>query len=156
MRQLPQDAWREAQVALAGPVLGSLGALAVYGAGIAFDSNFLKALAFVGFFINLFNLIPVVPLDGGRAAAALHPGIWLVGLIGLVALAFLHHNPFLYFIVLIGGLELYNRWRGRHHPSMRGYYAIAPWQRVTVAVVYIALAALLVVGMSATHVPRSF
>ena len=112
--------------------------------------------AFVGFFINLFNLLPVVPLDGGRAVAALHPGIWLLGLIGLVALAVLHHNPFLYMIIALGSLELWNRWRGRRTAQMNSYYAVKPWQRVVVAVVYLCLAALLVVGMTATHVPRSF
>jgi Zn-dependent protease len=156
MKQMPKNAWKEAQVALAGPILGSLGALAIYGAGVAYDSRFLKALAFVGFFINLFNLLPVVPLDGGRAVAALHPGIWLVGLIGLVALAVLHHNPFLYMIIALGSLELWNRWRGRRAAQMNSYYTVKPWQRVVVAVVYLGLAALLVVGMTATHVPRSF
>ena len=88
MKKMPENAWKEAEVALAGPLLGSLGAAAVWLAGSYYHSHFLVALAFVGFFINLFNLIPVVPLDGGRAVAALHPAIWLVGLVGLVALRF--------------------------------------------------------------------
>ena len=44
---------------------------------MATDSNHLKALAFLGFFLNLFNLLPVVPLDGGRIVGALHPVLWL-------------------------------------------------------------------------------
>ena len=73
MKKMPEDAWREAKVALAGPLLGSVGAAAVWAAGSYYHSHFLSALAFIGFFINLFNLIPIVPLDGGRAVAALHP-----------------------------------------------------------------------------------
>src|SRR6266508_3573067 len=88
MKQMPANAWKEAQVALAGPLLGTLGAAAVWGAGVALDSRFLKAMAFVGFLINLFNLLPIVPLDGGRAVAALHPSVWIVGLGGLAALAY--------------------------------------------------------------------
>ena len=80
MKQMPHDVWREARVALAGPILGSLGAAAVWAAGESLDSELLVALAFTGFFLNLFNLIPVSPLDGGRAVAALHPALWAVGL----------------------------------------------------------------------------
>ena len=86
MKQMPEDAWKEARVALAGPILGTLGSVAVWGLGEALDSPLLIALAFTGFFLNLFNLIPIVPLDGGRAVAAIHPALWAVGLAGLVAL----------------------------------------------------------------------
>jgi Zn-dependent protease len=156
MKQLPHDAWREAQVALAGPVLGTAGAAAVWALGGIYDSNFLRALAFVGFLINLFNLLPVVPLDGGRAVAALHPAIWLVGLAGLVALAVYRPNPILLVIVLFGGLELWNRWHLRGDPMHADYYRVLPWQRAAVAVVYLGLAALLAFGMYETHVPRDF
>jgi len=55
MKRMPANAWREAEVALAGPLLGSLGAAALWAAGGYYHSRFLTALAFVGFFINLFN-----------------------------------------------------------------------------------------------------
>ena len=38
MKQMPHDAWREARVALAGPIVGSVGALGVWVAGEALDS----------------------------------------------------------------------------------------------------------------------
>jgi len=75
LKQMPHNAWREARLAIAGPIVGSLGALALYIAGVAYNSNHLKALAFLGFLINLFNLLPVIPLDGGRITAALHPAL---------------------------------------------------------------------------------
>ncbi len=155
MKQMPKDAWKEAQVALAGPILGSLGAAAVWIAGEAIDSDLLIAIAFVGFFLNLFNLLPIVPLDGGRAVAALHPAFWAVGLAGLVVLTFVAPNPILIIILLLGGLELWHRWRARNEPGGREYYRVKPWQRAAVAVTYIGLAALLAVAMSATFVERS-
>src|SRR5580765_712505 len=88
MREMPQDAWNEAKVAIAGPLIGSLGAAVIYALGVAADSNHLKALAFLGFLINLFNLLPVVPLDGGRIVAALHPALWVLGFVGLLGLVF--------------------------------------------------------------------
>ena len=154
MRQLPDDAWKEARVALAGPILGSVGAAAFWVAGEATDSDLLRALGFVGFFLNLFNLIPIVPLDGGRAVGALHPAIWLLGLLMIVALAVVSPNPILIIIVIIGGLELWRRWRERGQKPE--YYRLPVWQRVAVAVVYIGLIAALGVAVSATHVERDF
>ena len=79
MKEMPKNAWAEAKVGLAGPVLGTLGAGVCLAAAVATDSDLLRAVAYTAFFLNLFNLIPVVPLDGGRAAAAFHPAFWFVG-----------------------------------------------------------------------------
>jgi Zn-dependent protease len=156
MRQLPDDAWKESRVALAGPILGSIGAAAVWAAGVALDSDLLVALAFTGFFINLFNLLPIVPLDGGRAVAAIHPALWGLGLAGLVALAFWHPNPILVLILIVGAFELWRRWRERGTPAAAAYYKVKPWQRLTAGAVYLGLAALLAVAMTATHLERTF
>jgi Zn-dependent protease len=154
MKEMPHNVWREAQVALAGPIIGSLGALAVWLAAEALDSEVLMVIAYIGFFINLFNLLPIVPLDGGRAAAAIHPGLWLVGLAGLAVIVFLSPNPILILILVIGGLQLWARWRERGSDEGREYYEIPGWQRLTVGVTYLSLAALLVLGMEATHLER--
>jgi Zn-dependent protease len=155
LRENPRDAWHEARIALAGPLLGSAGAAVIYALGAAEDSNRLKGIAFLGFFLNLFNLLPVVPLDGGRAVAALHPALWAVGFAALVALAVLRPNGILILIVLFSGMELWRRWQSRDHPEMQSYYRVLPWQRIAVAVTYFGLAALLVLGMHASQVPHS-
>jgi Zn-dependent protease len=154
MKQLPDDAWKEARVALAGPILGSVGAAAFWVAGEAADSDLLVALGFVGFFLNLFNLIPLVPLDGGRAAAALHPVFWFVGLLLMVGLVVVAPNPILVLIVILGALDLWQRWRARGEDQ--DYYRLPTWQRATVGVVYLGLAAVLALSMSATYVERDF
>jgi len=154
MKQLPDDAWKEARVALAGPILGSVGAAAFLVAASVSGSDLLMALAFVGFFLNLFNLIPIVPLDGGRAVGALHPAIWLVGLLMMVAIAVVSPNPILIIIVIVGALELWRRWRERGEAAE--YYRLEVWQRVAVAIVYIGLIAVLALAVSATHVERDF
>jgi Zn-dependent protease len=154
MRELPDDAWKEAKVALAGPILGSVGAAVFWIAGEATGSDLLVALAFVGFFLNLFNLIPIVPLDGGRAAGALHPALWFVGLLLMVGLVVVRPNPLLLIIVILGGMDLWNRWRARGDAG--DYYRLTVAQRVSVAVVYLGLVAVLGVAMSVTHVERTF
>jgi Zn-dependent protease len=152
MKELPDDAWKEARVALAGPILGSVGAAACWIAAEVTGSELLMALAFVGFFLNLFNLIPIVPLDGGRAAGALHPALWFVGLLMMVGLVVLNPNPLLLIIVLLGGLDLWRRWRERGQAG--DYYRLSVAQRTTVAVVYLALVAVLALAMSATYIER--
>jgi Zn-dependent protease len=156
MKQMPHNAWKEARLAIAGPIVGSLGALALYGLGVAYDSRELKALAFLGFFINLFNLLPVVPLDGGRVSAALHPSLWFVGFIALIGLVIFRPNPLLIIILLLAGSELWRRWQMRAHPEMQEYYRVEPHRRLIIGLLYFGLAAALVFGMHATHVPRDF
>ncbi len=132
LKQMPHNAWREAKLAIAGPLLGSAGALALYIAGVAYDSRPLKALAFLGFLINLFNLLPVVPLDGGRITAALHPALWFVGLLALLALVVYRPNPILIIILVLAGSELLRRWRIRRFPQMQRYYRVKPRQRLII------------------------
>jgi len=156
MKQMPRNAWREARLAIAGPILGSLGALALYLAGVAYNSPHLKGLAFLGFLINLFNLLPVIPLDGGRISGALHPAIWLLGFLALFALVIYRPNPLLIIILLFAASELRRRWKLRHHPQMQTYYRVKPAQRAIVGLLYFGLAAALVFGMHATHVPQHF
>jgi hypothetical protein len=98
----------------------------------------------------------VVPLDGGRAVAAVHPALWAVGMAGLVVLAFLYPNPILLLVLVFGGLELWHRWQARKDPAAADYYRVKPWQRLAVAGTYVGLAALLALAMSATHIERSF
>lgn len=154
MKELPDDAWAEAKVALAGPILGSVGAAACWVAAEATGSELLMGLAFVGFFLNLFNLIPIVPLDGGRAAGALHPALWFVGLLMMVGLVVVSPNPLLLIIVVLGGLDLWRRWRERGQTGE--YYRLTVAQRATVAVVYLGLVVVLALAMSATYVERDF
>jgi Zn-dependent protease len=152
LKEMPHNAWREAQMAIAGPILGSLGALALWGIGAHYHSNLLIAAAFTGFFLNLFNLLPVPPLDGGRIVAAVHPAVWILGAVGFVALIVWHPNPLLILFLLIGGGEAWKRWKTRH--QMQEYYAVKPWQRVVAGASFLGLAALLVVAMSLTQVPH--
>jgi hypothetical protein len=86
--------------------------------------------------------------------AALHPAIWLVGLAGLAVLTFLSPNPILLVILVLGGFELWQRWRTREAPELASYYRVRPWQRVVVASVYIGLALALAVSMNATHIEK--
>ena len=156
MKKMPQSAWHEALNGIAGPILGSIGAAVCWGFGEYYDSRPLIALAYLGFFLNLFNLVPFLPLDGGRIAVAIHPAIVGLGLVGLIALVIIQPNPILILILIFGGMETWRRWQMRHHPESQQYYRVRPWQRIVIAGLYFGLAALLVFAMDHTHIPRDF
>ena len=155
MKQMPKNALAEARVGLAGPVLGTLGALGVLGLYAWTQEPVLLALAYVGFFLNLINLLPVLPLDGGRAIGALSPAFWILG-VGLMAALMLTSavSPLFILIVLFfGGPELWRRWRTRNTPEGQAYHKIEPRHRFAVGLVYIALAVSLALLMGVTDVP---
>ena len=154
MREMPDDAHAEARVGLAGPVLGSAGAGVCLAIGEAANSDFFRALAYIGFFLNLFNLLPIVPLDGGRAMAAMAPWTWFVGFGVLVALELLFPSPILLIIILFAGYELYRRWKQRKSGSaaQAAYYRVSTRNRAIVGVVYLGLIVLLALGMDASHI----
>jgi Zn-dependent protease len=155
-RSLGDNALAEARVGLAGPILGTLGAAALIPVADATGNDLFTALAFTGFLLNLFNLLPVVPLDGGRAMAALSPWMWIVGFAALVGLTIAFPNPIILLIVLLGGLETWRRWRARKSPTAQEYYKVSPRDRVLVAATYLGLIALLAFGMTETHIERDF
>jgi Zn-dependent protease len=157
-KSLGENALAEARVGLAGPVLGSIGAAACIGVWHATGNDLWRALAFTGFFLNLFNLLPVVPLDGGRAMAAMAPWMWFVGFAAMVALAFVFPNPIMLIILVFAGLETWRRWklRGAGGAEQQAYYRVKPIDRALVAAVYLSLIALLVVGMHGTVLRATF
>lgn len=141
LKEMPRDAKTEAQVALAGPLLGSAGAALCYLIGHQTGSGFWYALASAGFFINLFNLIPIVPLDGGRVVAAISPKIWAVGAVLMAVFALLRPGPWLLYVGLLIALSF-----GRIIAAFRGsapddpYYSVSARDRAIIASQYFGLA----------------
>ena len=155
-KSMGDDAAAEARVGLAGPILGTIGSLIPLGIYFITGDDFWRALAYVGFFLNLFNLLPVLPLDGGRAMAALSPWVWFAGFAGLIAMTIFFPNPILILIVLLGGYESWRRFKQRNTPEGRAYHAVPARTRAIVAIVYLGLIAALALGVYETHLVRDF
>ncbi len=153
-KSLGKDAAAEARVGLAGPILGSIATLIPLGVWLATGEDLWRALAYIGFFLNLLNLLPVLPLDGGRAMAALSPWVWFVGFAGLIALTIFFPNPILILVLLFGGVESWRRWKARKTPESQAFHDIPTRTRVAVAIVYLTLIALLAVGVAETYFER--
>jgi Zn-dependent protease len=157
MKSMPDDALAEARVGLAGPILGTAGSAVCLGIGEATNSNLLRALAYVGFLLNLINLVPLTPFDGGRAMAAMAPAMWFVGLGVMVALLLITGNTFLLIFIVLGGMDVWRRWKLRRTRSLEqaAYYRVSPRSRLLVGAVYVALIAVLVAGMEQAYVLSS-
>jgi Zn-dependent protease len=100
-------------VGLAGPLLGSTSAFLVYLVALQYQSHWLLAIAYAGFVLNLFNLIPVVPLDGGHVVAVVSPKIWILGIPLLVALYLWRPNPLLIIVTILALPKAWSALRGK-------------------------------------------
>ena len=152
----PRSAYEHAETALAGPLAGSLGALAVGYVGHTRHSSFLLSLAFTGLLINLINLVPIpaLPLDGGKVAGLLHPSIWLFGTAGLVAYELYRPSAVIAILAILAVAQLFQRLRDRDGTYARAAAETDAVLRARISTTYLVLVLAIVVGMHATFVPR--
>jgi Zn-dependent protease len=144
MKEMPRDAETEAYVAYGGPFLGTLGAFAVYGLARMEDSMLGLAIAYAGFVLNLFNLLPISPLDGGRITAVLGPRIWFLGAPLLVGLLIWRPNPVLFLVAIMALPQLTRAWRfDRNAPENIAYYGVTAQTRLEYTVLYLGLVVVL-------------
>lgn len=152
MKDLPHDAETEAYVGLGGPLLGTVGALACYFAARSYQADWLLAVAYAGFFLNLFNLIPLSPLDGGRITAVLSPRLWLLGVPVLGALFWWRPSPMLLIIALLAAPQVWKAWKYRADSDEgRSYYRASAATRMEYGLYYVALTAFLAVMTHDVH-----
>jgi Zn-dependent protease len=152
LKDMPHDVETEAWIGLAGPLLGSIGALACFYAWRATGEPLYLALSYAGFFLNLFNLIPVSPFDGGRITAIISPRVWLLGAPLMVGLFFWRPSPLLILMAVLAAPQLWKAWNfDPDAPENAAYYSVAPAKRFEYALYYLALAAFLAVMSYDVH-----
>lgn len=139
MKEMPSDASTEAFVAIGGPILGSIGALICLAIYYITGKSIFIALAYSGFILNLFNLIPVRPLDGGRIVAAISPALWIIGIPLMLVAAIKFLNPIIIMFLILGAIELYKYYK---NPDKK-YYEVKKTTRVIYALTYFGLIAVL-------------
>ncbi|SBS31671.1 Peptidase family M50 [Marinomonas spartinae] len=139
MKEQPTNVETEAYIAFAGPVIGTLAAMGCYWLARESGSQLMLALAYAGCMINLFNLIPLSPLDGGRITAIISPKIWLLGLPLLVGLFFYNHSPMLILIVVLAYPQIKQAIWPNPNAIPQGYYEASFNDRTNYAVLYLGL-----------------
>lgn len=146
LKEKPMSVETEAYVAFAGPLVGTFGALACYFLSRAYDSQLLLALSYSGFFLNLFNLIPLSPFDGGRITAILSPRLWLVGAPMLVAFFLWRPSPLLIVMAILAAPQVMKALKfDRDAPENAAYYATPFETRFVYGTFYLGLAAFLAI-----------
>jgi Zn-dependent protease len=150
MKQNPRDAWTEALMAYGGPLAGCIGSWICWAVALQLGEGWVMAVAAVSFVLNLFNMIPVPPLDGGRICAAISPWFWIIGLFLLGAAVVYFHSLNSIIIVCLVLYWAYPRIKetlfGRPPPEMQNYYATHISNRLSMALLYLALIAALLLG----------
>jgi len=156
MKQMPRNAKDEAEVGIAGPIAGAIAAMVCLAMAQSNPGTVWAPLAYFGFLINLFNLIPIVPFDGGRVLGAIDRRIWIIGFIGLVAFQIWswingNHSLFLLLFVVLAASQLWSRRKVPNTPEAQAYYDVPIGERIVLGLAYFGLAAVLVLGMSISH-----
>lgn len=149
--EMPPNAEQSAYISLAGPLTGLGLAAACYGFGMLNHEPFWIAAAYLSSFINLFNMVPTPPFDGGAIAAVLSPRVWIFGFAAFIALAFYLHIAVIFVIILaiIGLPRAIAGFRGNYDPA---YYTLAPFQRISIGIWYLLIAFGLVYILSVSHI----
>lgn len=150
LKNQPRNAWMEACVGIGGPMLGALGAVACHALGQAQDSPTVLALASSGYFLNLFNLMPVGFLDGGRIVTALSRWLWLPGFALLLWFGWTYPNLIVWLIIFTSLPRLFSLFRKRTEEEQR-YFEVTPAQRWTMSLLYFGLIAVLALGWHSVH-----
>ncbi|OHB25902.1 MAG: hypothetical protein A2X84_05180 [Desulfuromonadaceae bacterium GWC2_58_13] len=148
MKQMPENAFAEAVMAYGGPLLGTLGAIGCVGVGLLTGNPFWYALAMSGFLLNLFNLLPISPLDGGRIIGVISPKLWILGLVGAVTLFYLTWSPIVALIIIMGSLQIHSSTK-RSAAEKARYYAVSLGRRVGMGLAFLALLAATSFGLLA-------
>jgi len=152
LKEQPRDVRTEAYVAVAGPLVGTVSAVAVYLWGRWTGSTLLLAIAYAGLFLNLFNLLPVSPLDGGRITAVISPRVWLIGAPVMLAMLFYRPSPVLAIIAIIAFPQLIKAWKyDPKAPENLAYYGVPFQTKLEYGGLYLALTAYLSVMTFEVH-----
>lgn len=147
LRNQPRSAYDDAHIGLAGPLAGTLASIGCVFLYEFTDDPLYLALSSAGFLLNLFNLLPIGPLDGGRIAAAITKWMWLLGLVILGAMMIMWRSPLLIFIMILGMFQIYRTIKRPH----RFFYNVTMAQRAAIASIYFSLVLFLGYATVVTH-----
>ena len=143
LRERPKNAWIEAVMAIGGPVAGTVGAILCHNIYIQTHDPLFLALAYSGYFLNLFNLMPVGFLDGGRIVNAITPWLLIPGLAILAWFMIEYNFDFILLLIMLTSLPRIWRLFWTRTPEEEYYHALPVGKRITMGVCYFGLAAFL-------------
>jgi Zn-dependent protease len=152
LKQQPHNVETEAYVAMAGPLLGTFGAFAIYALARYQESDLLLAVSYAGFLLNLFNLLPISPLDGGRITAIVCPRGWLFGVPLMLAAFFLYPSPIFIVIAIAAWPKLKQAWSyDARAPENIAYFSASRETQLEYVFLYLTLTVVLAAMAYSVH-----
>lgn len=137
LKDQPRTVFDDALIGLAGPFFGTIASLVIL-QGYKWTGDPLYLLiACLGFVLNLFNLLPIGMLDGGRISAAITKWMWLIGGGVVVWKVIDQPNPLIIVIAVLAAFQVYASIV--REKTDKDFYEIAPVQRAAIAVLYFGL-----------------
>ncbi len=118
--------WQQVFIAMMGPCFGLLMSVVFYLAYLITENHFIGLVASISALINIFNLLPVLPLDGGQVVKAMvfsgrsylpYLGLMIISA-GMFALSLQLGLALLGFFVVIGALDLVFSWKEFKHQTV--------------------------------------
>ena len=137
LRDQPRSAFDDALIGLAGPFAGTIASLISLQIYKWVHDPLWLLIAFLGFALNLFNLLPIGMLDGGRISAAITKWMWVLGGGVLIWKVWDQPNPLTILILVLAAFQVYAS-IVREAEDERFYEVTGP-QRAAIAVLYFAL-----------------
>jgi Zn-dependent protease len=138
--------WQDVVISIMGPTFGLLMSIVSLLLYWSTDITFFAGLAVFNSLLNLFNLLPILPLDGGHIlksiSFSINSKLGLVVCMSAAALGVLVSYSLglalLGFLLLIGSVEIMMEWRGRHQSHLLpldryGQIFSTAWYLLTVA-----------------------
>jgi Zn-dependent protease len=140
-RQHATDALHQAEIGIAGPIAGTVAATVAFVLYATLHQPILLLWAYVGFLINLFNMIPVGMLDGGWVMAVVSKWFQVLGIVALVVAAlFFGFSPLVFIIAIFSVPAIIARFR---NDSLAYYQAVPVSARWAMGILWLALVAYL-------------
>lgn len=137
LKDQPRTAYDDAIIGLAGPFAGTLASLFCLQVYKWVGDPLWLLIAFLGFALNLFNLLPIGMLDGGRISAAVTKWMWVLGGGAVVYKVVDQPNPLTIVIAVLALFQVYASIdREKSDPR---FYEVSPPQRAAIAILYFAL-----------------
>ena len=137
LKDQPHSAYDDALIGLAGPFAGTVASLVCLQIYKWTADPLWLLIAFLGFALNLFNLLPIGMLDGGRISAAVTKWMWVFGGAAVLYKVFDQPNPLTIVIAVLAAFQVYAS-IVREQTDKR-FYEVTPPQRAAIAVLYFAL-----------------
>lgn len=134
-KSLEEDAF----IGIMGPVFGAIGGVFCVLMYLSSGWLFWLVLARFNFFMNLFNLLPTPPLDGGWIAPLFSPKLLALGVVLLFVVGIT--NPMIWVLVLMSLPRIIAGWKA--DPRTQPYYRVSTTARVKYGIAYLGLAAFL-------------